>query len=88
MHPLNKNHVGLTLGILSGLGHLLWVLAVAIGLGQKLLAWSLSMHFITDGKVTGEPTFGLAVLGVIYAFVCGYIIGWIFATVWNWVGKK
>lgn len=88
MHPLNKNHVGLTLGIISGIGHLLWVLAIAIGLGQKLLDWSLSIHFISSIQTTNGITLGMAVLGIVYALVCGYIVGWVFAAIWNWVGKK
>ena len=85
---LNKNQAGLTLGLISALGHLLCVIAVAIGIGQALLDWTLSYHFISVAKTVVSSSLGLAIVGIISAFICGYIVGWVFAFIWNKVGKK
>lgn len=84
----NKNQTGLTLGTLSGLMHLLWVIAVALGMGQVLANWSHNAHFLTDMHSLGAFNFGTAVVGVISAWVSGYVIGWVFAMLWNWLGAK
>jgi len=85
---LNKNQAGLTLGLISALGHLLWSLAVAFGFGQALLDWTLSYHFISVAKTVTTASFGLAIVGIVGAFICGYIVGFVFAAIWNRVGKK
>ena len=40
----NKNHAGLALGSLTALGHLFWLVLVAIGLAKPLLDFVLSLH--------------------------------------------
>jgi len=85
---LNKNQAGLSLGFISALCHLLWVLAVALGFGQQVLNWILSAHFITDGSIAGPVTFGAAILGVVMAFVWGYLAGFVFIAFWNMFAKK
>ena len=85
---LNKNHIGLTLGSIFGLMHLLWVIVVGLGFGQSLANFWHSMHFLTDMHTFAGFSFGTAVLGVIMAFVSGYVIGFVFAALWNWLGEK
>ncbi|HXK35373.1 MAG TPA: hypothetical protein VJ103_02640 [Candidatus Paceibacterota bacterium] len=87
MH-INKKQAALTLGSIAAIGHFLWVLALIFGLGQRLLDWSLSYHFISIDKTVTSPTLGLAIIGIVTAFVCGYIVGWVFAWIWNRMGQK
>lgn len=86
---IDRNRAGLSLGLLSGLMHLLWVLIVGAGMGQSMMSWWSGMHFMmnTDYSV-GSFAFGNGLLGVVMALIWGYVIGWVFAAIWNAVGKK
>ncbi len=83
----NKNRMGLTLGSLFSLSHLLWVIIVALGFGQKILDSAHSYHFVGGDHPVESFTFLTALLGVIFAFICGYIVGWLFACIWNYFKK-
>ena len=85
---LNKNHVGLTMGIFVALLHALWAIIVAVGVAQVLLDWIFPLHFID--AIYSVMTFGFmtAILLVIMAFIGGYVMGWVFAALWNWISKK
>ena len=88
VEEVNKNHLGLVLGSLTGLMHLIWVIVVGFGLGQSLANFWHSLHFLGDMHTIAGFSFGTAVLGVILAFAGGYVVGFVFATLWNWLGEK
>jgi len=83
MDELNKNKLGLSLGILFGLMHLLWVILVAVGLGQKIIDWAQSIHFLAPVYTVASFSILTAIIGVATAFVCGYVIAWVFAFINN-----
>ncbi len=86
---IDRNRAGLSLGLLSGLMHLLWVLIVGAGMGQSMMSWWSGMHFMMNtGYSVGSFAFGNGLLGVVMALIWGYVIGWVFAAIWNAVGKK
>lgn len=85
---LDKKHVGLSLGIFFALIHAIWALIVAFGYGQALLDWILSMHSMTAVLVVGAMTLGRALGLIALSFVFGYVLGWLFAAVWNTFGGK
>jgi len=87
---LDKNKIGLSLGlVISGI-HALWALAVAVvpaGL-QSVLDFIFRMHFI-------EPIYKLTAFNIVNAlmlivmtFCVGYVVGWAFAYVHILVHKK
>lgn len=88
MLQFNKNQTGLTLGTLFGLMHLLWVLAVGLGLGQGVADYWHQKHFVTDMHTLGAFGISNAIIGIVLALISGYIIGWVFAALWNWFGTK
>lgn len=83
---MNKNQVGLTLGIFAAVCHLVWAIAVAIGI-QKAVDWILLLHSIKLDLVLTNVVLLNAVLLVIVGFIGGYVMGWVFAAVYNWAGK-
>lgn len=83
---MNKNKVGLTLGIFAGLIHLVWVIAVAIGV-QKYVDWILLLHSIRLDLILTSVVLLNAVFLIIIAFIGGYVVGWVFAALYNWIGK-
>jgi hypothetical protein len=85
---LSGNKLGLALGLFFALIHLVWSLIVLSGVAQALLDWVYSLHFLTIPIVVGSFDIVKALLLIIMAFVGGFILGWIFAAIWNWSAKK
>ncbi len=85
---LDKKQVGLSLGIFAALIHAFWALIVAFGYGQALMDWMLSMHSMTAVLVVSGMPLGRALGLIALSFVCGYVLGWLFAAVWNLFGGK
>lgn len=87
MDKLNKNQVGLAIGIFAALCHLIWSIAVAIGI-QSYVDWILLLHSIKLDLVLTSVAIMNVILLIILAFVGGYIFGYVFAAIYNWIGKK
>ena len=82
---LSRNVLGLTLGILCAGGIFLatniLVLKGGTNVGRHL---QLLNQFFPGYSVT----LGGSVIGAAYAFVAGYLGGWIIAVVYNWVALR
>ena len=79
---INQNKAGLSLGILMGVMHFLWVIIIEIGLGNSLMNLWKRIHFVEIASMT-QFNLGIALLGIFYAFILGYIIAWLFSWVYN-----
>jgi len=84
---MNKNKVGLAVGLFAALCHLVWIIAVAIGI-QKFVDWIFLLHSIQLELTLTSVVLLNALLLIVVAFIGGYVFGWVFATIWNFVGKK
>jgi len=84
---LNKNQVALSLGIFAALCHLVWSIAVAIGI-QSYIDWVLLLHSIKLDLLLTQVVILNVVILLVLAFIGGYIVGWVFAALYNWIGKK
>jgi hypothetical protein len=78
---LNPRKTALTLGTVFALYILAWSLFIMFG-GQAGLDWLMSIHFI-QGMQAAPVTIGRLIASLIYHFIIGSILGWVFATVWN-----
>ena len=85
---LGPKHTALTVGLFAAIMHMLWSLVVALGAGQGWLGWMLSLHFLSVSVTITAFNAVTAIMLVAFTFVMGAVAGWIFATVFNWVGKK
>lgn len=85
---INKNKLGLTIGIFAAIVHAVWVILVGIGIAETYLNWIFPMHFIVNVFHVVNFNFLTAVLLVIIAFISGYIWGWILGALWNWLNKS
>lgn len=86
---MSKNQLGLVLGSLLALLHVVWSLAVAVmpAALQNFLNWDLALHHI-DFQFTLLPfNLGNAVILVILTFIVGYLVGWISGWLIKTVGK-
>ncbi|MFA6888792.1 MAG: hypothetical protein WC254_04835 [Candidatus Woesearchaeota archaeon] len=88
MTKINKNVLGITMAIFLGAMHAVWALAVAVNIGQKFLDFIFPMHFLSNVYSVMTFSFATALMLVVMATVCGYVMGWLFAALWNYVDKK
>ncbi len=84
---LNPNKTGLALGGLLSLWHAAWAALVALGLAQALLNFVFSIHFLANPYLVREFSLGVALTLVVVTFAVGYILGWVFAMIWNKLHK-
>lgn len=80
---INANRLGMTLGIFVALWHLVWAVLVGIGIAQDMIDWVLPLHFISLTVPMITFSWLNALILIIAGFIGGYIIGWVFAALWN-----
>lgn len=80
---MNKNKISLVLGCIMGILHLLWSILVAVGIAQSLLDWIYKMHFLNNPFTVAPFNVGTAAMLVVFTFVVGYVLGWIFCLLWD-----
>ncbi|OJU20704.1 MAG: hypothetical protein BGN95_08370 [Sphingomonas sp. 66-10] len=85
MRHLSKLKSGVALGIVVGIGHLVWAMLIAFGAAKPVLDYILKLHFL-------EFTYMLAPFDAVTAMTLvavtagvGFVIGVTFAAVWNWL---
>ena len=87
MGTINRNIAGLVVGALFGGWHLLWSLLVALGWAQSLIDFIFWIHFIKPIYVIQPFSILLASTLVVVTAIIGYVIGNIFAMLWNQLHK-
>lgn len=84
---LNPHKTGLVLGATIGLFHLVWATLVLLGFAQTLLGFVLSLHFLSNPYQVMTFDLVTALLLVAVTTGVGYLVGKIFALVWNYIQK-
>ena len=79
---------GLVLGVVIGLWHLIWSLLVASGWAQPFIDFVFWMHFIRPVYVIEPFNLGTATILVVVTAIIGFVIGCVFAVLWNWFHKR
>ncbi len=82
-HHLNPTKAALTIGLFIGGAHLVWSLLVALGWAQPLVDFVLWMHMVNMPYVVKPFDIGAATTLIIVTTIVGYILGFIFARIWN-----
>ncbi len=85
---LNPKQVGVTTGLFAAILHAAWSILVAIGVAQQLSSWLIGLHFVSDQHTVTGFNIGTAVLLIVVAFVAWFVLGWVFASLYNWTAKK
>jgi len=80
---INANKLGMTLGVFVAVWHLIWAVLVGVGVAQSMLDWVLPLHFVGLAVPLISFSWLNALILVIAAFIGGYIMGWLFAALWN-----
>lgn len=88
MRQIRPAKAALSVGIVMGLYHLVWIALVVSGLAQPFLDFVLRLHFIRfDFEMTPfEPATAAMLLGL--TFSIGALVGLVFALVWNWLTNQ
>jgi len=80
---LNKAKTGLALGLFLALVHAAWAVLVALSVAQGLIDWVTEMHMMANPYIISGFSLGAAVGLVVLVFIVGYVLGWVFAALWN-----
>ena len=84
---LNVQKTAMMFGTFAGLMHTVWSLLVALGFAQAYLDWMISLHFLENPFIVSEFNVTTALTLIAATFAIGYIVGWVFSTVWNHLNK-
>jgi hypothetical protein len=83
MRHISPAKAAISVGVVVGLWHLMWVSLVGAGVAQVVLNFVLRLHFI-DLQVEIAPfILGTAMALVALTFSLGALFGFVFALVWN-----
>ena len=88
MKKLSEHQMGIALGAFFGLMHVVWALVVYLGFAQTWLDFVLGLHFLENPFVVSAFDMQKAVMLVAVTAGVGYVLGFVFAKVWNLVMTK
>ncbi len=87
MNQLHAHKVGLAFGGLLAVWHAIWALMVLAGVAKQFMDWILNLHFLNFQYDINPFSFGNALMLVIVTAVIGYLLGYVFAWLWNLAHK-
>ena len=85
MNHINPKKTGLAVGKLFGGVHLIWVVLVALGWAQAVVNFSQWAHMVSVPVVVGAFNLTAAITVILVATAIGYVLGYAFAKIWNWL---
>ena len=80
---LNTRRVANSLAITAGIFSLACALLILMAPAFTVNLFGAIFHGIDLSQISKTATLGSSILGIIEAFVLGWIIGWFFAVVYN-----
>lgn len=83
MTHIHPHKAGLALGLLFGGVHLVWSIIVALGWGQWLIDFILWAHMVQVDYVVGPYDLAASLTVIGLTFVVGFVVGTVFARIWN-----
>lgn len=88
MKKMNSHEIGMVVGATFALMHLAWSVLVMMGWATGLIDFMLSLHFLSNPYTVQIFDMGKALTLVVVTFGVGYVLGWVFASMWNTVMKR
>ena len=84
---MNVNKVGLTVGAFAGLAHLVWGLLISLGWAQGYLDFMMGLHSLNNPYEVASFNLGQTIMLIIVASILGYVVGSVFASIFNKLHK-
>ena len=85
---MKESRSALIVGIFAALIHLVWSVLVMVGLAKPYLDFILGLHFLNNPYTVSAFNITKAAMLVAITFVLGYLMGWVFAIIWNRLHKR
>ena len=87
MKEMNVQKVALTLAVFFAGAHLMWSVLIILGWAQPLMDFIFWAHMIDNPyHISGFTLMQSGVL-IVVTFGVGYLLGWVFAWLWNTLHK-
>ena len=83
MNQVSSHKVGLVLGGMFAILHVVWALMVFIGIAKPFFDWILGLHFLNFQYSVNPFAFFNALILVIVTGIIGYIVGYVCGWLWN-----
>lgn len=83
MNTINPHKVGLVFGGMLAIWHAMWAVLVFAGAAKPVLDWILGLHFLNFQYSIDAFSLGNAAMLVLVTGAIGYVLGAIFAWLWN-----
>ena len=84
---MNVNKVGLAVGAFAGLWHIVWSLLILLGWAQGFLDFVTMVHSLNNPYIVHSFNPGLSIVLIVLTSFVGYIVGSVFATIFNKLHK-
>lgn len=88
MRKINPSTTALSVGLILGLWHSMWVILVGLGLAKPLLDFILQLHFIEVQYQLAPYAALTALMLVAVTFAVGFVFGFLFAVIWNSLARE
>ncbi|OIO06384.1 hypothetical protein COT93_03655 [Candidatus Falkowbacteria bacterium CG10_big_fil_rev_8_21_14_0_10_37_18] len=88
MNLFNANKAGLVVAAIVALKSVSWTILVWSGVAHDLLNWFFSVNFMINPFQIVEWSVTTALIGFVINIIIGYMIGWFFATLANFVRQQ
>lgn len=82
-HHINPHKTALSVGAFFGFVHIVWSLFVALGWAQPIVNFALWAHMASVPLVIKPFDLATSVTLIVVVSIIGYIVGSIFARIWN-----
>ena len=86
--PLNPGKTGLAVGALFSSVHLLWSVLVALGWAQPLVDFIFWAHMVSVAYIVLPFDLGAAATLLVVTALIGFVVGNVFARIWNRVHRS
>ncbi|MBI5412127.1 hypothetical protein HZA43_03035 [Candidatus Peregrinibacteria bacterium] len=87
MNMMHNHKMGIVFGLLLGFMHFSWSILVTTGVAQTILDWIYKIHFLNNPFTVAPFNIGTAATLVVFTFIVGYVLGWLFGLLWSVLHK-
>lgn len=85
---VKESKAALIFGTFAAVMHAFWSVLVFLGLAQPYLNFISGLHFLNNPYKVLPFNLSTAVMLIAVTFVIGYLVGWVFAKIWNKLQKR